>query len=186
MGEEQTGHIQTIGLTLYMEFLESAVANLKAGKQLDFKQLLLRGSEVDLGISALIPDNYIHDVYTRLTLYKRIANALDNNALRELQIEMIDRFGLLPEALKNLFIITEIKLIAQTLGICKITVNSQFGRFEFNKEPNIDAIKLIKLIQLQPQIYKLENTEKLRFFLTNSAPANRIDTVIALMKKLKK
>ncbi|HEB77113.1 MAG TPA: transcription-repair coupling factor, partial [Methylothermaceae bacterium] len=127
LGDEQSGQIQEIGFNQYSEMLEKAVKALKEGKTLDFDQME-ETIEIDLKLPALIPDDYLPDVHTRLVLYKRIANAGDVQALKELQVEMIDRFGLLPEATKNLFAIAEMKLQAQKLGIEKIDANTRGGR----------------------------------------------------------
>src|SRR3546814_10775800 len=93
LGEEQTGQIAEIGFSLYSELLERAVRSLKQGKIPDLDASHAHGAQVELHIPALIPDDYLPDVHTRLTLYKRIASARDSEALRELQVEMIDRFG---------------------------------------------------------------------------------------------
>lgn len=169
LGDDQSGHIQHIGFSLYMEFLEKAVSSLKAGKKIDFNHNLIETTEVDLGIPAIIPDTYLHDVHTRLILYKRIANAENEQALDQLQIEMIDRFGLLPETAKNLFLVTEIKLRAQQLGIHKIITNKNIVTIQFNKNPNIDPLKIIHLIQKNPQQYKMDGPHKLKVILDNKA-----------------
>ena len=91
----------------------------------------MRGAEVELHVPALIPEDYLPDVHTRLTLYKRISSARDSDALRELQVEMIDRFGLLPDAAKHLFAIAELKLKANTLGIRKLDLGENGGRIVF-------------------------------------------------------
>ncbi len=116
LGDEQSGQIQEIGFTLYTELLERAVSALKAGKQPELDKPLNHGPEVDLHLPALIPDDYVPDVHNRLILYKRIASAEDGAELRELQVEMIDRFGLLPDPAKLLFSVTELKLAAVPLG----------------------------------------------------------------------
>ncbi len=103
LGEEQSGQIEDVGFSLYTELLERAVRALKSGKVPDFDLVNEHDAEVELHIPALIPDDYLPDVHARLTLYKRIASARDADALRELQVEMIDRFGLLPDPVKNLF-----------------------------------------------------------------------------------
>ena len=103
LGEEQSGQIEEIGFSLYSELLDRAVRALKSGKVPDFDLTSEHDAEVELHIPALIPDDYLADVHARLTLYKRIASARDTDALRELQVEMIDRFGLLPDSVKNLF-----------------------------------------------------------------------------------
>ena len=162
LGEDQSGQMQEIGFGLYSELLERAVAALKAGREPELDRPLDHGAEVDLHIPALIPDDYLPDVHTRLVMYKRIASAESSEELRDLQVEMIDRFGLLPEPVKNLFNITEVKLRATPLGIRKIELGPAGGRFTFTPQPNIDPMKIIGLIQKQPKIYKLDGQERLR------------------------
>ena len=126
LGDEQSGQITEIGFTLYTELLERAVKSLKSNQQFDLDAPLMRPSEVDFHIPALIPETFIADVHHRLIEYKRIASAADKAELRGLQVDLIDRFGLLPEALKNLFRITRIKLQTAELGIEKIDIGEQF------------------------------------------------------------
>jgi transcription-repair coupling factor (superfamily II helicase) len=162
LGEEQSGQIQEIGFSMYMELLERAVEALKSGKQPELDRPLDHGTEVDLSVSALIPDDYLPDVHTRLVMYKRIASAENSEALRELQVEMIDRFGLLPEPAKNLIHITEVKLRATPLGILKIEFGLDGGRFIFNEQPNIDPMVIIKMIQSRANMYRMDGQDKLR------------------------
>ena len=110
LGDEQTGNLQTIGYSLYMEMLDRAVKAIKEGKTPNLDRPLKEGTEINLHLPALIPDDYLQDVHMRLVLYKRISNAETEDQLRELQVEMIDRFGLLPEPVKNLFRVTTLKL----------------------------------------------------------------------------
>lgn len=162
LGEGQSGHMQEIGFTLYLELLERAVKALKEGREPELDRPLDHGTEIDLGIPALLPDGYLPDVHTRLIQYKRIASAENKAELRELQVEMIDRFGLLPDAAKNLFHVTELKLQATPLGIKKIEMSDSGGRVQFIEEPNIDPMKIISLIQTQSKTYKMDGQDKLR------------------------
>lgn len=184
LGEEQSGHIQAIGFSLYMELLDQAVNSLKAGKEPNLDKPFHHGAEIDLHIPALIPETWIGDVHTRLTLYKRIANAKNNEELRELQVEMIDRFGLLPEQTKNLFRITELKLQAEKLGIRKIDANIKGGRIEFDTEPKISLQQLIKLIQTKPDKYKLDSSQRLHFVAQTDKTGERIEEVERLLNLL--
>jgi len=161
LGSEQSGHLQEIGYTLYTELLERAVTALQTGKSPELDRPLKQGTEIDLHISALLPNDYIPDIHTRLILYKRIANASDNATLDELQEELIDRFGLLPAFAKNLFKINELKLLALPLGIRKINLGEQGGYLLFNAEPQIDVMKLVKLVQEQPKQYQFDGKDKL-------------------------
>ena len=177
LGEEQSGQMQEIGFSMYMDLLERAVNALRSGKQPELDKPLEHGTEVDLGLSALIPEDYLPDVHTRLIMYKRIANAKSFEELRELQVEMIDRFGLLPEQTKNLFRVTELKLKATPLGIKKIEFGTDSGRFIFNTEPNIDPMTVITLIQNKPNIYKMDGQDKLRIIKNMPDAKARADVV---------
>ncbi|MDH5191893.1 MAG: transcription-repair coupling factor, partial [Gammaproteobacteria bacterium] len=162
LGEEQSGNMQEIGFGMYTELLERAVASLRAGKQPELDRPLDHGTEVDLRIPALIPEDYLPDIHTRLLMYKRIASANSRDALKDMQVEMIDRFGLLPEPVKYLFQVTELKLKATPLGIRKIEASPDYAKLVFGPEPNIDPAQLIQMIQKQPNIYKFDGKTKLR------------------------
>lgn len=163
LGEEQSGEIQGIGFSLYMEYLDRAVKALKNGTEPDLDSPPFNITEIDLQIPALIPDEYLNDISTRLTFYKRIANAKTKEDLRNLQEEIIDRFGRLPQQTRNLFNVTEIRLKAEVLGIRKITAGKISGLLEFNQKPNIDPMKIIQLVQRQPAFYKIRGSNKLEF-----------------------
>ena len=184
LGEEQSGQIEEIGFSLYSELLERAVSALKNGQVPDFDLTSDHDAEIELHIPALIPDDYIGDVHTRLTLYKRIASARDADALRELQVEMIDRFGLLPDALKQLFAVTGIKLGANALGVRKLDLGDKGGRIFFRPQPNIDPLRVIKLIQAQPKVYALDGQDKLRIRLELPGAAERLGTAQDLLRSL--
>ncbi len=185
LGEGQSGDMQEIGFTLYMDLLSRAVDALKEGKEPDLeKSLLHHRSEIDLHITALIPEDYLGDVQLRLQFYKRIANAKTVAELDEIQVEMIDRFGLLPNALKNLFALSELKLKADALGIAKIDAGEKGGKFEFTEKPNVKPETIIKLIQLQAKTFKLEGPTRLRFTLGPHDIKDRITLVDQLLEKL--
>ena len=162
LGDEQSGHIQEIGFGLYMELLERAVRSMKSGTPPQLDRPLDHGTEIDLHIPALIPESYLPDVHARLIMYKRIASARDSDELQALQEEMVDRFGILPDSLKNLFIITRLKKSAGSLGIRKIDLGEKGGRIHFNERTTIDPGKVVRLIQNEAKVYKLDGSDKLR------------------------
>ncbi|HDS1086591.1 TPA: transcription-repair coupling factor, partial [Stenotrophomonas maltophilia] len=181
LGEDQSGQMAEVGFSLYTELLERAVRSIKQGKLPDLDAgEEVRGAEVELHVPALIPEDYLPDVHTRLTLYKRISSARDSDALRELQVEMIDRFGLLPDAAKHLFAIAELKLKANTLGIRKLDLGENGGRIVFESKPNIDPIAVIQLIQKQPNLYAMEGPDKLRIKHPLPLPEDRFNAARAL------
>ena len=182
LGEQQSGNMQSIGFSLYMELLEQTVDALKSGKEPSLKSLN-QTLEMDLQVAALIPENYLPDVHMRLVLYKRIAHAKTEQELEHLQVEMIDRFGLLPETLKNLFRLSELKLQAQKIGIKKIIAGPKGGRIEFNEKPHLNPAVVIQLIQENPARYQLEGATRLRFSVDQPTPELRIKNLEALLKK---
>ncbi|PTS83828.1 transcription-repair coupling factor [Pseudomonas sp. HMWF032] len=184
LGDGQSGQIQAVGFTLYMEMLERAVKSIRKGEQPNLDQPLGGGPEINLRVPALIPEDYLPDVHARLILYKRIANAVDEDGLKELQVEMIDRFGLLPEPTKNLVRITLLKLQAEKLGIKKIDAGPQGGRIEFAADTCVDPLTLIKLIQSQPTRYKFEGATLFRFSVPMERPEERFNTLEALLERL--
>ncbi|UPQ81588.1 transcription-repair coupling factor [Pseudomonas knackmussii] len=184
LGDGQSGQIQAVGFTLYMEMLERAVKSIQKGEQPNLDQPLGGGPEINLRVPALIPEDYLPDVHARLILYKRIANAADENGLRELQVEMIDRFGLLPEPAKHLVRLTLLKLQAASLGITKIDAGPQGGRIEFAADTSVDPMVLIKLIQSQPSRYKFEGATQFKFQVPMERAEERFNTLEALLERL--
>ena len=184
LGTEQSGHIHAIGFSLYLELLEEAVSALKAGREPELEKPMRAGAEIDLGLSTLLPENYIMDVNVRLTLYKRLASCKNKAEIRQLKEELIDRFGPLPDPAQRLFQCANIQLIANQLGIQKINLSPKFGYIHFNPQPNINVNKLANLIQQQPEQYQLQANERLRFILTESQPQERISNIHDLLKNL--
>ncbi len=184
LGEEQSGQIQEIGYALYMEMLERAVNALKSGKIPQLDEPLHQGPEVELHVPALLPNDYLPDIHLRLVLYKRIAAAQTPEELREMQVEMIDRFGLLPPPGKNLFRIAEFKQQARTLGLRKIDVGPGGGSVTFDPDTRVDPGSLIRLVQQHSRTHRLEGGVKLRFTLKLEKDEQRFAAVEELLAAL--
>jgi len=185
LGEDQSGQMAEIGFSLYTELLERAVRSIKAGQLPDIDATQVRrGADVNLHVPALIPEDYLPDVHTRLTLYKRIAGARHSDELRELQVEMIDRFGLLPPALKHLFTLAQLRLQAIHLGIRILDLGAHGGRIVFENQPRIDPSAVIQMIQKQPQHYQMNGADTLR--IKHPLPENqdRFNAARALLTTL--
>jgi transcription-repair coupling factor (superfamily II helicase) len=184
LGEEQSGEIQQVGFSLYTELLERAVQALKEGKLPDVDLDARRHCEVDLHLPALIPDDYLDDVHTRLVLYKRIAIAPREEELTELSVELVDRFGPLPEPTKTLFAIARLKQRAAALGIRKLDLGAQGGRVLFEPKPAIDPLTVIRMIQAQPRVYALDGQDKLKVRLDLPGAAERLRCASELLTAL--
>ena len=162
LGDTQSGQIQEIGFSLYTELLGRAVESLRAGNEPDLEAPLHAGVEINLHVPALLPDDYVPDVHLRLILYKRISAAADAEELRELQVELIDRFGLLPDSARNLMRIAAIKKLASRAGIEKIDAADGGGYLVFGQESRIDPVALIQLVQNESQRYRLQGSHRLQ------------------------
>ena len=148
LGEAQSGQIDEVGFSLYSELLERAVHALQTGTPEVVTADLF--ADINIHAPALLPDSYVPDAHTRLILYKRISAALDEASLRELQVEFIDRFGLLPDAVRRLFRVTSCKLRALPLGIRRIEAGPRGLRIDFGQEPRVDARLLVEILQSGP------------------------------------
>jgi len=184
LGDEQSGEIQSVGFSLYSELLARAVAAMREGKEADLEGSLQRDTEVEMHISALIPEDWLADIHTRLTLYKRIASATDAHGLRELQVEMIDRFGLLPAPTKHLFQVAELRQKARAIGVSRIDFGPTGGRMEFSEDTRANPTALLELIQKQPFEYKLQGPQKLSIMIDEPSADERLRISAEILDKL--
>ncbi len=186
LGEEQSGHMHTVGFSLYLEMLESAVKSIREGKEVDWKKPLSHGCDINLHLSAIIPETYLPDIHSRLILYKRISGAKSFQALTELKEEMIDRFGLLPEPAQNLFKVTELKLKANELKLTKIDLSAKGGFIDFSEDTPIDPLNIILLVQKQPQQFRFEKGKRLKIYAELIQEEQRFNHVEHLFNEFKK
>lgn len=184
LGDDQSGQIESVGFTLYMEMLEEAVQALKEGREPSLDSMLSQQAELDLKIPALFPEAFIPDVGLRLSFYKRLASAKDALDLDEVQVELIDRFGLLPDAAKNLVAVTALKQVAQHLGIRRIEANPKGGLVEFAERTKVKPAYIIQLIQTQSKKFKLEGGQKLRFTIETHNAAERLALVKSMLSDM--
>ena len=184
LGNEQSGQIESIGFSLYMELLDAAVKALKEGREPSLEEITHQQAEIELRVPALLPDDYLGDVNMRLSFYKRIAAAESKQELDELKVELIDRFGLLPEATKNLLQIAEMRLMVKPLKVLKIDAGTQGGFIEFSPSAKVDPEKFIKLIQQNPIVYRFDGPLKFKFVKALPENKERLEFVMDLVKTL--
>ena len=184
LGNEQSGQIESIGFSLYMELLDAAVKALKEGREPSLEEITHQQAEIELRVPALLPDDYLGDVNMRLSFYKRIAAEESKQELDELKVELIDRFGLLPEATKNLLQIAEMRLMVKPLKVLKIDAGAQGGFIEFSPSAKVDPEKFIKLIQQNPIVYRFDGPFKFKFVKALPENKERLEFVMDLVKAL--
>jgi transcription-repair coupling factor (superfamily II helicase) len=190
LGESQSGMIDQIGYSMYSSFLEQAIASIQRARKIKKGELVDKLNvqekvDINLNIPARFPDAYLPDVHLRLTMYKRIASVSEEQTLEELQVETIDRFGLLPDAAKNLFKIAELKLLAAQHDVKTLEVGPSGGLIKFNKDPNINIDRLMRAIASRPLEYRFTGAESIQ--VTRPMPdtqdrINMVEEVFALVK----
>lgn len=184
LGDNQSGKISEIGFNLYHDLLKRTIDAMRQGRKINLDDPINHEIQIDCGLPSIIPQNYLEDVHERLVLYKRIASCKTNNELKELQIEMIDRFGLLPDSTKHLFANTRLKLFCEKIGIDEISLYEDKAIITFGTKNTMEPIKIIQLIQKQPKNYQLKGQNQLIVKETMPEDIRRIELVENLLKKL--
>ena len=183
LGENQSGEMQEIGFQLYSDMLNEAVRALKNGKEPDLAAPLSTTTEINLHVPALLPQDYCGDVHERLSLYKRLANCDSQEAIDDLQEELIDRFGKMPDATKALIETHRLRLAAVKVGIVKIDAHAESALLQFQPNPPIDAMRIIDLIQKNRHI-KLSGPDKLRLTANMPDLAARVSQIKGTIRSL--
>jgi transcription-repair coupling factor (superfamily II helicase) len=183
LGENQSGEMQEIGFQLYSDMLNEAVRSLKSGKEPDLAAPLSTTTEINLHVPALLPQDYCSDVHERLSLYKRLANCKAMAGIDDLQEELIDRFGKMPEAAKALVETHRLRIAAIPLGIVKIDAHAESAVLQFCPSPPIDAMRIISLVQKNRHV-KLHGQDKLRVHASMPDLATRVAQLKATMRSL--
>ncbi|GAB4119538.1 MAG: transcription-repair coupling factor [Sideroxydans sp.] len=164
LGESQSGEMQEIGFSLYNDMLNAAIKSLKQGKEPDMAHPLGVTTEINLHSPALLPADYCGDIHQRLVIYKRLASCDTQGEMDDMQQELIDRFGLLPEPAQTLLDSHRLRISARPLGISKVDASSDSIVIQFVPEPPIDPMKIITMIQSKRHI-KMAGQDKLRIEL---------------------
>ena len=184
LGESQSGSMQAIGYSLYMEMLEKATKAIQKGKTPNFDAPLSLTAEINLHMPALIPDDYLGDVHQRLMFYKRISNTDSKDKLDNIRMELIDRFGIPPQPVKQLFAVHQIRLKAESLGITKIDIGAHGGSIEFAPDTPVQAISIIQMMQKHPTYFRMDGGQRLKIMVMLEDYQKRIQFIDDLLGNL--
>jgi transcription-repair coupling factor (superfamily II helicase) len=163
LGDEQSGHIKDIGVELYQHMLENAIATAKAVASDSPPPPSEWMPQLNLGVAVQIPEDYVRDLDTRMSLYQRIAHLPDAAAAEALAVEMIDRFGRLPEEVSNLLALVDLKRLCRAAGVVQVDVGSKGIVIGFHHDAKPDPLPILNMVQDSKGAIKLRPDEKLVF-----------------------
>jgi transcription-repair coupling factor (superfamily II helicase) len=183
LGDKQSGEIHEIGFQLYSDMLADAVKALKNGREPDLTAPLAATTEINLHAPAILPADYCGDVQERLSIYKRLANCEHDDAIDDIQEELIDRFGKLPQQAQALIDTHRLRLAAKPLGVLKIDAGEAAISLQFVPNPPIDAMRIIEMVQKHKHV-KLAGQDKLRIESRSPDLAVRVSTIKETLRAL--
>ncbi len=183
LGESQSGDMQEVGFALYSEMLSGAVRALKSGREPDLSAPLEAVTEINLHVPALLPSDYCGDVHERLTLYKRLANCRNADALERMQEELVDRFGRLPDSARALIDTHRLRILSAPIGVARIDASADAIVLQFVPAPPIPPERIIRFIQSRRDA-KLSGQDRLRFTLKTADAAQRVQRIREILKAL--
>ena len=183
LGDEQSGHVKEVGFELYQNLLNKEVQNLNNSNSVNFIENDW-SPQISLGTSVFIPEDYIPDLSVRLSFYRRIGDLENKHEINELQNELIDRFGKLPNSLNNLFEIVLLKNLCLKLNILKLEVGKNGALIQFKNNNFKNAEKLINFINSNKEILEIKPNQKLLYKQNFTNFETRAKKVILFLDKL--
>ena len=184
LGEEQSGHIREVGFELYQSMLEEAVASLREGGVGDAQEQW--SPQISLGTAVLIPDSYVADLQLRLGLYRRLSVLELRSDIDAFAAELVDRFGELPEEVKHLLDVVEIKGLARQAGVAGIDAGPKGALISFRKNQFANPEGLVAFMQKARGRIKLQPDHRIVFKADWDLPEIRLKGVRALAVELAK
>ncbi|MEL6567825.1 MAG: transcription-repair coupling factor, partial [Pseudomonadota bacterium] len=185
LGDQQSGHVKEVGVELYQQMLEDAVAALQAGQGKEVETFADEWSPtINLGLAVLIPEDYVDDLAVRMSLYRRLADIDTHDGREAFAAELIDRFGPLPEPTRQLLDVAAIKARCKALGIQKVDAGPKGAVFSFRNDTEIDPAMLMRVVQARPSQLKLRPDSKLVLTAGAGSPSQRISALHRLLDEL--
>jgi transcription-repair coupling factor (superfamily II helicase) len=182
LGEEQSGHIREVGFELYQSMLEEAVASLKGGEMGEVRDQW--SPQISLGTPVLIPDSYVADLQLRLGLYRRLSKLEQRADIDRFAAELVDRFGELPEEVKHLFDLVEIKGLAKQGGLQAVDVGPKGAVIAFRKNQFANPAGLVDFMAKSRSAARLHPDHKLVYKADWATPAARLQGIRWLVREL--
>jgi transcription-repair coupling factor (superfamily II helicase) len=183
LGDNQSGQIHEIGFNLYIDMLNHAVRNLKQGKTADISDPIRANKDINLHTPTILTNDFCPNTNERLILYKRLSSCHNLEQLKEIEEEIIDRFGIPPKQTQNLMLFHQLRIFINDFDVIKIDAGSQTIDIQFKEEADIDPVKFIELIQ-SDRCYKMNGPNHLKVMTSYEKIEERINFIKSILKKL--
>ncbi len=186
LGEEQSGHIKDVGISLYQHMLEEEIMRLRSGAVVGEDNTTANdwAPQISTGIPIMIPESYVRDLGIRLGLYKRIGDIKDKEGLADIREELIDRFGDLPPEVENLLTTVEIKTMCKKASIDRVDAGAKGVLIGFKNNTFANPEKLMDLIISSFGAIKVRPDQRLFIEKDLSSYATRIATIKQYISKI--
>ncbi len=184
LGEEQSGHVREVGIELYQHMLEEAVAAARDAGDREPLEAEEWTPQITIGTPVLIPESYVSDLQIRLGLYRRTASLVDQAEIDSFGAELADRFGPLPNEVKNLLDIVVIKQLCRAAGVDKLDAGPKGAVLSFRNDQFANPAGLVDFIAEQAGTVKLRPDHKLVYRRNWDRPEDRVRGVSQLMKRI--
>jgi transcription-repair coupling factor (superfamily II helicase) len=179
LGAEQSGHIDALGLDLYLELLSEALDEARGGEKPAHRPV-----EIHLNLSAILPPDYIPQIPERLALYRRLARADSDERIDELREEIIDRFGRMPAEAACCLNLARIRWRASAMRLNRLEADPERIRFDFSLDSPLDPEKLLARVQREPARYRLLPDGSLSLLGDFRDPDHRLKTCLHFLDEL--
>ena len=183
LGEEQSGHIKEVGFELYQQMLEEAVAEVKGGEEYDDGQW---SPQIAVGTSVMIPEGYVPDLQVRLGLYRRLADLVEPADIDSFGAELIDRFGPLPDEVRNLLRVVYIKALCRRANVEKLEAGPKGAVVQFRNKTFANPEALVRLIGEQGSLAKIRPDQSIVFMRDWPSAEKRLAGAAVVMTQLAK
>jgi len=186
LGEEQSGHVKALGFDYYIRLIEETTTAIKNHQDPHLAYAERQPIDIQIGHACIIPDNYIDNPATRLTLYKQLSHIDSEQTKFAAKQRLIDIYGKIPESCENLLELNHLKSLCHITGVESIRNHDTSANITFNAKPHIDTDALIALVQEHPSRFQIQGSSTIiALHSDKTSPADQINTICTLLESVK-
>ncbi|MBT8357840.1 MAG: transcription-repair coupling factor, partial [Deltaproteobacteria bacterium] len=180
LGASQSGHIAAVGYDMYLKLMENAVSELKGKPVIEPLE-----PEINIMMSAFLPESYIPDIDQRLSAYRRLAKMTELSDIKDFKAELIDRFGVLPEEAANLLLTIMLKVLSIKAGVKRLDLSGQQLLFSFSEIHQKNPSGIVDMIVANQKLFEFSPNHILKARLNNRSTNGMLVQARNILKEIK-